>query len=94
MKDPRDIIIKPLVTEKATSLMDEGKYVFVVEKHANKIEIRKAIETLFGVQVDVVNTVNVKGKPKRVGAHSGFRSDRKKAIIKLKEGSKPIEIFE
>jgi len=94
MKDPRDIIIKPLVTEKATSLMDEGKYVFVVDKRANKIEIRKAIESLFGVQVAVVNTINVDGKPKRVGRHSGFRPDRKKAIIKLKEGSKPIEIFE
>ena len=94
MKDPRDIIIKPLVTEKATSLIDEGKYVFVVDKKANKIEIRKAIESLFDVQVAVVNTINVDGKPKRVGRHSGFRPDRKKAIIKLKEGSKPIEIFE
>ena len=94
MKDPRDIILKPLVTEKATSLMEEGKYVFIVAKNANKIEIRKAVEELFGVNVRTVNTVNVNGKPKRVGVHRGYKPDRKKAIIRLKEGSKPIEIFE
>ena len=94
MKDPRDIIFKPLVTEKATSLIEENKYIFVVDKRANKIEIRKAIEALFGVNVQAVNTMNISGKPKRVGVHRGYRPDRKKAIITLKEGSKPIELFE
>ncbi len=94
MKDPRDIIFKPLVTEKATHLMEQNKYVFVVDKRANKIEIRKAVEDLFGVKVKAVNTVNVSGKPKRVGIHRGYKPDRKKAIVTLKEGSKPIEIFE
>lgn len=94
MKDPRDIILKPLVTEKTTSLMEENKYAFVVDKRANKIEIRKAIEELFGVKVEAVNTINVSGKPKRVGIHRGYTPDRKKAIVTLKEGSKPIELFE
>jgi len=94
MKDPRDIILKPLVTEKTTSLMEENKYAFVVDKRANKIEIRKAIEELFGVKVEAVNTINVSGKPKRVGIHRGYTASRKKAIVTLKEGSKPIELFE
>ncbi len=94
MKDARDIIYKPLVTEKATRLMEQNKYVFVVDKRANKIEIRKAVEDLFGVKVESVNTVNVSGKPKRVGIHRGYKPDRKKAIVTLKEGSKPIELFE
>jgi len=94
VKDARDIIYKPLVTEKATRLMEQNKYVFVVDKRANKIEIRKAVEDLFGVKVESVNTVNVSGKPKRVGIHRGYKPDRKKAIVTLKEGSKPIELFE
>lgn len=94
MKDARDIIYKPLVTEKATRLMEQNKYVFIVDKRANKIEIRKAVEDLFGVKVESVNTQNVSGKPKRVGIHRGYKPDRKKAIVTLKEGSKPIELFE
>lgn len=94
MKDPRDIIFKPLVTEKATNLMEGNKYAFIVDKRANKIEIRKAVEELFGVKVDAVNTMNISGKPKRVGIHRGYKPDRKKAIVTLKEGSKPIELFE
>ncbi len=94
MKDPRDIIFRPLVTEKATNLMAENKYAFVVDRRANKIEIRKAIEELFGVKVEAVSTMNISGKPKRVGIHRGYKPDRKKAIVTLKEGSKPIELFE
>lgn len=74
--------------------MEQNKYVFIVDKRANKIEIRKAVEDLFGVKVESVNTQNVSGKPKRVGIHRGYKPDRKKAIVTLKEGSKPIELFE
>ena len=94
MKDPRDIILRPLVTEKATSMIEGNKYIFVVDKRANKIQIRQAIEEIFGVRVEAVNTMNISGKPKRVGVHKGYKADRKKAIITLKEGSKSIELFE
>ncbi len=94
MKDSRDIIIEPLITEKTTNLMEENKYCFKVDKRANKIEIKKAVEDIFGVQVEAVNTMNMKGKPKRFGVHRGYTSSWKKAIVTLKEGSKTIELFE
>jgi large subunit ribosomal protein L23 len=94
MREARDIIKKPLITEKATRLMEERKYLFRVDIRANKVEIRRAVEEIFKVKVQSVNTVRVKGKSKRVGMHTGRRSDWKKAIVTLAEGSKPIEIFE
>lgn len=94
MRDFRDIIRKPLVTEKTNDMMAEGKYTFVVDRRANKIEIKQAVESLFGVDVEKVNTMNMKGKFKRMGVHSGYRPDWKKAIVTLTEKSKPIEIFE
>lgn len=94
MKDPRNVILKPLVTEKSTKLMEENKYCFVVAKNANKIEIKNAVEEIFGVRVKAVNTMNIKRKPKRLGVHRGYRPGWKKAIVTLQEGSKPIEIFE
>lgn len=94
MKDPQDIILRPLVTERATKLMEENKYAFVVHKKANKIEIKKAVEKLFNVNVQSVNTMNMKGKFRRVGVHRGYCPDWKKAVVTLEEGSKPIEIFE
>ncbi|QNO14789.1 50S ribosomal protein L23 [Alkalicella caledoniensis] len=94
MRDPRDIIKKPLITEKTNDMMAEGKYTFVVEKRANKVEIKHAVESLFGVDVEKVNTINMKGKFKRMGVHSGYRPNWKKAIVTLTEKSKPIEIFE
>lgn len=94
MRDPRDIIKKPLITEKSNDLMAEGKYTFVVDRKANKLEIKHAIESLFNVDVEKVNTMNMKGKFKRMGVHSGFRPNWKKAIVTLTENSKPIEIFE
>ncbi len=94
MKDPQDIILRPLVTERATKLMEDNKYAFVVNKRANKIEIKKAVETLFNVNVESVNTLNMKGKFRRMGIHRGYRPDWKKAVVTLAEGSKPIEIFE
>ena len=91
--EARDIIIRPLITEKSTTLMAEGKYVFEVAKAANKIEIAKAISQIFNVKVASVNTVNVEGKVKRMGRSIGKRSDYKKAIVKLAAGES-IEFFE
>ena len=91
--EARDIIIRPLITEKSTTLMAEGKYVFEVAKSANKIEIAKAISQIFKVMVASVNTINVEGKVKRMGRSVGKRSDYKKAIVKLAAGE-TIEFFE
>ena len=90
--EARDILIRPLITERTTQLMGEGKYVFVVDKRANKIEIAKAVAEVFKVSVVSVNTMNVTGKKKRVGRTVGKRADYKKAIVKLKEGE-TIEFF-
>ncbi|MBR1729036.1 MAG: 50S ribosomal protein L23 [Selenomonadaceae bacterium] len=90
--EARDILIRPLITEKTTELMAEGKYVFVVDKNANKIEIAKAVKEVFDVKVDKVNTIKVKGKTKRLGRTSGKRPDYKKAIVKLAAGE-TIEFF-
>ena len=91
--DARDILIRPLITEKSTQLMEDGKYVFVVAKKANKIEIAKAVAEVFNVKVANVNTVNVSGKVKRMGRFVGKRSDYKKAIVKLAPGE-TIEFFQ
>lgn len=92
------IIIRPWVTEKATSLIEKNQYVFEVAVESNKIEIRKAVEEIFGVQVKAVNTLNVKGKLKRRrtrhGITEGFTKTRKKAIVTLTADSKRIELFE
>lgn len=89
-----DIIKRPVLTEKGYSGIAEKKYVFIVDKSANKIEIKQAIEKLFNVQVDYVNTVNCKGKLKRMGRNEGYTPDTKKAIVKLKDSSKAIEFFD
>jgi large subunit ribosomal protein L23 len=94
MRDARDIIRKPLISEKSTGLMEQMKYAFQVDPKANKVEIKKAVEELFKVKVKDVNTIRVIGKIKRMGVHSGRRPNWKKAIVTLEEGSKPIEIFE
>lgn len=91
--EARDIIIRPLITEKSTTLMAEGKYVFEVAKAANKIEIAKAVSEIFKVKVAAVSTINVEGKVKRMGRNVGKRSDYKKAIVKLAAGE-TIEFFE
>jgi len=93
MKNPRDILIKPVVTEKSMSLLEENKYTFIVDLKANKIEIRQAVEELFNVKVDKVRTMRVKGKFKRVRNRPGKTPDRKKAIVTLKQGNK-IQLFE
>lgn len=94
MKNPRDIIYRPVVTEKTSDLMAENKYVFEVDLRSNKTEIKLAIENIFGVKVKKVNTIKMPAKPKRYGRHSGYTSVWKKAIITLAEDSKAIEMFE
>jgi len=93
MKDPRDVILKPVVSEKSYALLDAGVYTFVVHPDANKTEIRQAVEAIFGVQVTKVNTLNRKGKKKRRGRWFGTRPDTKRAIVTLAEGQK-IDLFE
>ncbi|MGN0586995.1 MAG: 50S ribosomal protein L23 [Oscillospiraceae bacterium] len=90
----QDIVIKPIITERSMAGLQDGKYTFKVAKSANKIEIAKAVEELFGVQVAKVNTMNVRGRSKRMGLHSGYTASWKKAIVTLKEGSKTIEFFD
>ena len=90
----RDIIIRPLLTEKSYSEIANKKYVFIVAKNSNKTEIKLAIEKLFDVQVDSVNTVNCRGKLKRMGKNQGFTPSYKKAIVQLKADSKGIEFFD
>ena len=91
----QDIVIKPIISEKSIGGLQENKYTFKVAKDANKIEIAKAVETLFkGVKVAKVNTISVRGRLKRMGRTAGYTSDRKKAVVTLAEGSKPIESFD
>ena len=94
MKSPYDIIIRPVLTEKSYDGMADKKYAFEVAINANKTEIKQAVETIFGVKVESVNTMRVEGKMKRQGRTQGRRPERKKAYVKLTEGSKTIEFFE
>ncbi|AOT71170.1 50S ribosomal protein L23 [Geosporobacter ferrireducens] len=94
MMTPYDIIKRPVVSERSMDDMADKKYTFEVDKRANKTEIKKAIEKIFGVKVEQVNTQNVTGKYKRMGAHVGKRPDWKKAIVTLTADSKEIEFFE
>lgn len=91
--DPRDVILEPVVSEKSYSLLDGNAYTFVVHPDANKTEIRQAVESIWGVRVLSVNTLNRKGKLKRFRFVQGRRPNSKRAIVKLAEGDK-IEIFE
>ena len=88
-----DVLIRPIITEKTTLLMQENKYTFQVPLNANKVEIRKAVESIFNVKVEKVATIRVLGKTKRMGRTQGKRSDYKKAIVTLKAGE-TIELFE
>ena len=90
-KDPRDVLIAPVVSEKSYGLLDEGKYTFVVAPRANKTEIKIAVEQVFGVKVEAVNTANRKGKSRRTRFGLGKRKDTKRAIVTLREGT--IDIF-
>ena len=88
-----DIIIKPLLTEKGYDGIANKNYTSTVEKSANRTQINLAVEKLFGVQVASVNTVNCKGKLKRMGRNAGYTPDYKKAVVQLKADSKAIEFF-
>jgi len=94
MKDPRDIIKRPVITEDSADLMAEKKHTFEVEPKSNKTEIKQAVELVFDVTVERVNTMNIKGKFKRMGRYGGFRPNRKKAIVQLSEDSKELDFFE
>ena len=94
MRSPHDLIRRPIITEKSMDSMADKKYTFEVDKKANKTEIKNAVEQIFGVKVKSVNTMNMLGKMKRQGAHTGRRPSWKKAIVTLTEDSKTIEFFE
>lgn len=89
-----DIIIKPLLSEKSYAGIKDKKYYFIVAKNANKTQIKLAVEEIFGVKVDKVNTANVHGKLKRQGKYEGYTSDYKTAAVSLKKDSKSIEFFD
>ena len=94
MRDPRDIIVRPVVTERSTELSDDrGAYTFIVNKTANKIEIKHAVETLFDVKVATVRTANYRGKWRRVGQSYGKKAAYKKAVVTLIEGER-IDVYE
>lgn len=94
MKDPRDVIKQPIITESTSDMMIDRKYVFEVDKRANKTEIKTAVEQIFGVKVIRVNTLKRPAKPKTYGRHSGYTSEKKKAVVQLSEDSKELEFFE
>ena len=94
MKDPRDIIKRPIITENTMNLTAQKKYTFEVDVNANKTEVKDAVEKIFGVKVKKVNIMNYKGKFKRVGRYSGYTNRRRKAIVTLTPDSKEIELFE
>ncbi|ADF37077.1 50S ribosomal protein L23 [Priestia megaterium] len=94
MKDPRDIIKRPVITERSTDLMAEKKYTFDVDVRANKTEVKDAVEKIFDVKVEKVNIMNYKGKFKRVGRYSGLTNRRRKAVVTLTQESNEIEFFE
>lgn len=90
----QDIILRPILSEKSYAGISEKRYTFVVKKDANKTQIKYAVEELFGVKVEKVNTMNVRGKLKRMGKNQGYTPAYKKAIVQLKKDSKSIEFFD
>ena len=94
MRMVEDIIIKPIITEASMDMLGAKKYVFKVQDSATKADIAHAVETMFKVKVESVNTLNMKKKPKRMGVHAGYTSEWKKAIVTLTADSKTIEFFE
>ncbi len=94
MKAIQDIIIKPVITEASMDMIAEKKYAFKVAKDATKPEIAKAVEEMFEVEVESVNVINMKRKPKRLGVHAGYTAEWKKAIVTLTADSKTIAFFD
>ena len=91
LKDPRDVVLAPVVSEKSYGLIDEGKYTFLVDPRSNKTEIKRAVEQVFDVKVESVHTMNRPGKTRRTRFGLGKRKDTKRAIVTLREGT--IDIF-
>ena len=91
--EARDVILRPVITEASTALMDQKKYTFDVDLRATKTQVKKAVEAIFNVKVVKVNIMNVRGKLKREGSFVGYTSRRRKAIVKLSKDSKKINIF-
>ncbi|BDX34147.1 MAG TPA: 50S ribosomal protein L23 [Mycobacterium sp.] len=91
--DPRDIILAPVISEKSYGLIEDNTYTFVVHPDSNKTQIKIAIEKIFSVKVDSVNTLNRQGKRKRTRSGFGQRKSTKRAIVTLSAGSKPIDLF-
>lgn len=94
MSNARDIIKRPVITERSTDLMGDKRYTFEVDVRANKTQIKDAVEEIFEVKVEKVNTMNYRGKSKRFGRYTGFTARRKKAIVTLTPDSKELEFFE
>ena len=94
MKAAQDIILAPVITENSMQCIASKKYTFKVATDAGKVEIAQAVETLFGVKVEKVNTINVRGRYRRQGMHAGYTAKYKKAIVTLKQDSKGIDFFE
>ena len=92
--DARDIIKRPVITERSSDVMAEKKYTFEVDVKANKTQVKDAVQEIFGVKVEKVNIMNYKGKFKRVGKFGGYTNKRRKAIVTLTADSKEIELFE
>jgi large subunit ribosomal protein L23 len=93
ISNPRDVLLRPVVSEKSYGLLDEGKYTFVVAPGANKTQIRLAVEAVFGVKVTGVNTLNRPGKRKRSRTGFGKRKDTKRAIVTISQESRTIDVF-
>ena len=93
MKNPYDVIVRQLITEKITNLVEKGKYTFEVKQGTNKVEVKKAVEAAFNVKVVDVNIINVRKKARRVGKFSGFRPAVRKAVVTLAEGQ-TLDVFE
>lgn len=94
MTNPRDIIKRPIITERTSDMMNDNKYVFEVAINANKTAIKRAVEEIFKTKVAKVNTLRMPAKPKTYGRYSGYTTEWKKAIVTLTEDSKPLEYFE
>lgn len=92
--EARDILKRPVITERSSEQMEYGKYTFEVDTRANKTQIKDAVEEIFGVDVAKVNVMNYKGKFKRMGKHAGYTNKRRKAVVTLTEDSKDLELFE
>ncbi|MCW0953323.1 50S ribosomal protein L23 [Weissella ceti] len=91
--DARDIILRPIITEQTVAVLDNKTYTFEVDVRATKPQIKRAIEEIFEVKIEKINTANVRGKLKRQGRYAGYTKKRKKAIVKLSSASKEIQLF-